>query len=144
MSNDAMIFADDNDDPMDLTVGSSSENEDTDSEEASIPADFVEPTADEMSELKETKELFKSNLFKLQIEELLAEVSVKYDKLSKLETLLHCIKTSLDELPGKEVEQAVGHAVLNVPFPSFRAFPLKLALSKPKRVDMVGSYLLRW
>ena len=103
--NNAMIFADHDEEPMDYGSGSDdnedvSENED---EETEIPADFVAPTADEMNELKETKELFKSNLFKLQIEELLSEVSIKYNKTSKLEGFLHRLKTALDELPEVEV-----------------------------------------
>lgn len=41
--------------------------------------DYSTPTSDELSNLRTTEELFKSNLFKLQIEELLREVGLNYE-----------------------------------------------------------------
>ena len=49
---------------------------------------------------------FQSNLFKLQVDELLSEVRVKYDKMAKVETILHKLKDILLQLPGSE-EQLV-------------------------------------
>jgi U3 small nucleolar RNA-associated protein 22 len=143
---DATIFADYDD--TELGAGASDhEDIDEDADDANVApepgADFVLPSAEEMNELKETQELFKSNLFKLQIDELLKEVTVNYDKCESLETFLHSLKSTLDGLADVEVVAEAYQPVLGVPFPIFRDDTLQVTLSKPSRIDLVGSYLLR-
>ena len=68
------------------------------------------PTQEELMELDFRSSSFQSNLFKLQVDELLSEVRVKYDKMAKVETILHKLKGILMQLPGSE-EQLVSPPV---------------------------------
>jgi hypothetical protein len=63
----------------------------------------LEPTNDEVAALRQTEELFKSNLFKLQLEELLKELHVDYDRLSKLDPMLHALKANLEGMATTDV-----------------------------------------
>lgn len=60
------------------------------------------PTQEELMELLFRSSSFQSNLFKLQVDELLSEVRVKYDKMEKVETVLHKLKDILASLPESE------------------------------------------
>jgi U3 small nucleolar RNA-associated protein 22 len=60
------------------------------------------PTQEELMELFFRSSSFQSNLFKLQVDELLSEVRVKYDKMDKVETVLHKLKEILTSLPESE------------------------------------------
>jgi U3 small nucleolar RNA-associated protein 22 len=64
------------------------------------------PTEEELTESFFQSSSFQSNLFKLQVGELLAEVRVKYDKMEKMEQVLHQLKAILTKLPESE-EQLV-------------------------------------
>jgi len=64
------------------------------------------PTQEELMELVIRSSSFQSNLFKLQVDELLSEVRVKYEKMAKVEIILHILKEVLMELPESE-EQLV-------------------------------------
>jgi U3 small nucleolar RNA-associated protein 22 len=64
------------------------------------------PTQEELTELFFQSSSFQSNLFKLQVDALLAEVRVKYDKMEKVEKVLHQLKGILTQLPESE-EQLV-------------------------------------
>eukprot|EP00842_Homolaphlyctis_polyrhiza_P003552 jgi/Hompol1/4198/HPOL_003562-RA len=112
---------------------------------------FKPPTNDEIQQLTQTGELFKSNLFKLQIEELVREVSVNYTKLKPLESALHKLKSILDNAPPRPVLE-IGDAVAQlkkedivVPFgfaqPAKDA-KIKVSFEKPAKVAIVGSFLL--
>lgn len=70
------------------------------------------PTQEELMELVFRSSSFQSNLFKLQIDQLLSEVRVKYDKMAKVETVLHKLKDVLMQLAGSE-EQLVAHLWLD-------------------------------
>jgi U3 small nucleolar RNA-associated protein 22 len=62
----------------------------------------AEPTQEELMELMFRSSSFQSNLFKLQVDELLSEVRVKYDRMEKVETILHQLKGILMKLPASE------------------------------------------
>ena len=64
------------------------------------------PTQEELMELHFRSSSFQSNLFKLQVDELLSEVRVRYDKMDKVERVLHRVKDILLQLPGSQ-EQLV-------------------------------------
>jgi hypothetical protein len=66
------------------------------------------PTQEELMELLFQSSSFQSNLFKLQVNELLSEVRVKYEKMEKVETILHRLKDVLMQLPESQ-EQLVPH-----------------------------------
>ena len=53
----------------------------------------------DLVQMASSADLFKSNLFKLQINELLKQVSVDFSKTSKLEKALRFIKLQLDLMP---------------------------------------------
>ena len=59
---------------------------------------YKAPTADEMHELKDTEELFKSNLFKWQIDEVLKEMTVKKEKCAGLEKMLWRLKDVFEQM----------------------------------------------
>jgi U3 small nucleolar RNA-associated protein 22 len=92
---------------------------------------FKAATIDEMIEIRETSDLFKSNMFKLQIEELL-KCNVHYDitlELKKIKTLLDSIK-DVEEKPLSEFDETI-------------PANLKCAFKKPSKIAVVGSYLLK-
>ena len=65
------------------------------------------PTADEIQELRETEELFKSNVFKWQMEDLLKRQQVPYAKCGSLEKAFWDVKSVLDgmqEQPEADVK----------------------------------------
>jgi U3 small nucleolar RNA-associated protein 22 len=64
------------------------------------------PTQEEIMDLFFSSTSFQSNLFKLQVDELLSEVRVKYDKMDKVEGILHRLRDVLLQLPDSE-EQLV-------------------------------------
>jgi U3 small nucleolar RNA-associated protein 22 len=110
------------------------------------------PTNDEMNSLKETTNLFKSNLFKLQIEELLAQVSLNYDKSDKITTALHSLKNILDNMDSiepKSYQEAVDYlkqSNIKIPFPDQKPpnnTNIKFAFQKPEKIAVVGSFLLK-
>ncbi|KND02445.1 rRNA-processing protein UTP22 [Spizellomyces punctatus DAOM BR117] len=113
---------------------------------------YKAPTNEEIQQLKETTDLFKSNLFKLQIDELLKEVRIDYSKTTALEKALRKIKDILDSLSDiPEVSVADGTSGLQsenivIPFPD-PAPPAdaqyKFAFKRPSKVFVVGSYLLK-
>jgi len=57
------------------------------------------PTKDELIDVFLRSSSFQSNLFKLQTEELLSEVRVKYDKMTQVETVLHRLKEVIMAIP---------------------------------------------
>jgi U3 small nucleolar RNA-associated protein 22 len=64
------------------------------------------PAKGELMDLLFQSRSFQSNLFKLQVDQLLSEVRVKYDKMDKVERILHQIKdilASLTESPEQLV-----------------------------------------
>ena len=75
---------------------------------AAVPAKDLMTTAtsDEMMELAEGRELFSSNLFRLQLAELLSEVRINYRKAKRTNKLLHGLKDTLEALPSHEVSTA--------------------------------------
>lgn len=60
----------------------------------------IVPTQEELLELEFRSSSFQSNLFKLQVDELLSEVRVKYEKMERVERILHQLKDVLTNIPG--------------------------------------------
>jgi U3 small nucleolar RNA-associated protein 22 len=73
------------------------------------------PSKEELVDLLLRSSPFQSNLFKLQTEELLAEVRVKYDKMTKLETALHRLKEVIMAIPTSK-EQLVEYFIIGLTF----------------------------
>ncbi len=58
-----------------------------------------------MSRLRETENLFHSNIFRLQIDEMLGEISVKKKRVSSFNDWFATVKQSLSEIKeGKQYE----------------------------------------
>uniref|UniRef100_A0A8D2Q7D4 Nucleolar protein 6 n=1 Tax=Varanus komodoensis TaxID=61221 RepID=A0A8D2Q7D4_VARKO len=108
---------------------------------------YKPPTNEELSRLKETENLFHSNLLRLQIEELLKEVTLKEKRKHKIDSFLHEINALLSAVPETPernitdqswLPKGVKVPLLQLPFSvkgSFRFLP-------PAAVKVVGSYLL--
>ncbi|RUS22739.1 hypothetical protein BC937DRAFT_87483 [Endogone sp. FLAS-F59071] len=114
---------------------------------------FQAPSNDEIQNLKEVSELFKSNIFKLEIEELLAEVRIDYNKMKPLETTLHRLKTLFDSLPD-EPDASLLHVKshlskdynISIPFPDPQPasdIQYTFGFKKPKAMHLVGSFPLK-
>ncbi|KAI8079792.1 Nrap protein [Halteromyces radiatus] len=114
----------------------------------------IDVAGGELEGLKETAELFKSNIFKLELDELLSEVNAKYDKHTSLEKALHHLKTIFDAIPeGKETllndfesTMEKKHKI-KVPFPQARPAKnsqYKFKFIKPSAIHIVGSYALKF
>ncbi|OZJ05685.1 hypothetical protein BZG36_01432 [Bifiguratus adelaidae] len=113
---------------------------------------YAAPTRDEMQQLSEASELFKSNIFRMEVEELLTEVRIKYEKHKPLERLLHELKSILDTLPSQparplaDARKAMAKQKVAIPFPEPQpAEDLRdqFAFEKPDAVHIVGSYPLK-
>lgn len=111
-----------------------------------MPSKMKEPTSDEMIQHRSTLAMYKSNLFKLQIQELIGQVSVKVP--SSVEELLFKIREiiqSCPEVAESSLEQ-ISKAYKDIPFPSpVPSFDtnLKFAFSKPVNIAVVGSFMLK-
>ncbi|KAI9277234.1 Nrap protein [Phascolomyces articulosus] len=107
----------------------------------------------ELEGLKETAELYKSNIFKLEIDELLQEINVNYDKHKTLMNALHQLKSIFEDIPeGKEElindcikklgkKNKVVAPILQSPPPQDALYKFKF--EKPVSVKVVGSYALK-
>jgi U3 small nucleolar RNA-associated protein 22 len=72
---------------------------------------YKAPTNEEIQGLQESADLFKSNIFKLQIEELLKEVQVDYKKTQPLEAALRKLKDIFDNTPAQSELSVSEHAI---------------------------------
>ena len=113
---------------------------------------FKPPTNEEMHRLTQTSELFKSNLFKMQMDELLEEVSVSSGKKRRIDGCLQQMKQILDQMEDREAvswtqaKQRLGDIVIpvgpNIQEPAEDS-QLKFSFQKPANVAVVGSYMLQ-
>nr|XP_047904507.1 nucleolar protein 6 isoform X2 [Anser cygnoides] len=108
---------------------------------------YEPPSSEELNRLKETEDLFHSSLLRLQIEELLKEVTLKETKKKKIDAFLHEINGLLSAIPETSESDLTDQTwlpgdvkvpFLQVPFDvkgKFRFLP-------PAQLSVVGSYLL--
>ncbi|KAF1988268.1 pre-rRNA processing protein Utp22 [Aulographum hederae CBS 113979] len=101
-----------------------------------------------------TGEMFKSNVFKLQMDELLEDCAFKHGKREKeAEGVLHTLKSIIEKIPDRE-PLSIGDAERNlakfskiaVPFPNPGPpsdAQYKLQYSRPSNINVVGSYALK-
>ncbi|KAJ2742047.1 U3 snoRNP protein [Coemansia sp. BCRC 34301] len=117
------------------------------------------PTNSEMMALNETSLLFKSNLFKLQMDELLGETSIAANtkRTRGLDAALKQIRdvlTLLDDVKEMSTDAASNYVrkhskasgrMVMIPFPDplpAVGMPISFAFKAPKVVNVVGSYPL--
>lgn len=110
---------------------------------------YKPPSRDEIQDVRETENLFKSNLMKLQISELISEVSPSTKLKSQIDNLLKLLKCKLMEIPSSNrVKLSKSLSLL----PSDITYPLGFVPHRevkghfqfvpPTTIKMVGSYLL--
>lgn len=109
---------------------------------------------DRSAELALSSGLYKSNVFKLQMDDLLADLRLDYDReVSRMQETLSKIKKIIEEIPErtaksvKEAEKEIrsSHGVV-VPFPEPRPgkeTKYTMAYAKPANINVVGSFALR-
>lgn len=108
-------------------------------------------TAQEVQMAREAAELFKSNIFKLQIDELISEVKIKDSHVSKIEKVLHrlhsCISQvePLENLTLEEAEKHFNPKKVVIPFadPKPTKVNYKFSYLPPQDVSLVGSFGLK-
>ncbi|XP_033020116.1 nucleolar protein 6 [Lacerta agilis] len=108
---------------------------------------YKPPTNEELTRLKETESLFHSNLLRLQIEELLKEVTLKEKRKQKIDSFLREINALLSTVPETPQRDITNQSWL----PSGVKVPLQqlpfcvkghFRFLPPAEVKVVGSYLL--
>lgn len=110
---------------------------------------YRQPTVNELNRLQETENLFNSNLFRLQIEEILEEVKLKEKHVKKIQTWLEELKKHLQSIPEGDVEYDLSEKKL------IKKLKVKLPVNnnldktrctfkfhKFKDIEIVGSYAL--
>ncbi|XP_075979856.1 nucleolar protein 6 Mat89Ba [Anticarsia gemmatalis] len=110
---------------------------------------YRQPTVNELNRLQETENLFNSNLFRLQIEEIIQEVKVKEKTEKKFVQWFTELKTYLLSIPEDDTEYDLSEQVL---FKKLKVkIPVSDQLNKTKcvfkfhkftDVEIVGSYAL--
>ncbi|KAK0529877.1 U3 snoRNP protein [Tilletia horrida] len=117
---------------------------------------YALPTAGEIQSLKETAQLYKNNVLRLQIEEMLPAVRPAYSKSAPLDLVLRHLKLRLDALKPitpqplpaalKALSKAYPRTKVNVPFtdpqPKLDA-PHHFGFEKPTNMTLVGSWPIR-
>ncbi|ETS59915.1 hypothetical protein PaG_05887 [Moesziomyces aphidis] len=126
------------------------------SRKASKSALYAIPTLAEVQGLKETGELFKNNVFKLKVDEMLPEVRPAYSKAGALELVLrrlHQLFQSLEPIEPLPVGDAIkrfqkqtADSKVTIPFPDPAPKAdanYKLGFDKPAAMHLVGSWALK-
>lgn len=108
-------------------------------------------TAQEVQIAREAAELFKSNIFKLQIDELISEVKIKDAHVARVEKVLHRLHSCILQVQPLEnltLEQAESHfnpKKVSIPFPDPKPTKVnyKFSYLPPEDVSLVGSFGLK-
>ncbi|ODV94312.1 hypothetical protein PACTADRAFT_4257 [Pachysolen tannophilus NRRL Y-2460] len=108
-------------------------------------------SAQDVQVARETAELFKSNIFKLQIDELIKELKLKDSHVSLIEKVLHRLYDVIQQIPEikdlslEHVETYLKNSKVSVPFPDPKPTKLNYQFSylKPEEVSLVGSFGLK-
>lgn len=100
---------------------------------------------------RETAELFKSNIFKLQIDELIKELKLKESHCLLIEKVLHKLNNIIQQIPDSEklsLDEASNYfksSNISVPFPDPKPNSLNynLQYTYPDDVSLIGSFGLK-
>ncbi|CAK9435885.1 uncharacterized protein LODBEIA_P05230 [Lodderomyces beijingensis] len=142
---------DDDEDVGDEVNGEKKQNSSTLSSQPPTKKQKRQLTAQDIQVAREAAELFKSNIFKLQIDELMKEVKVKKHHEDKMEKVLHRLHDLIKQIPPVEglslqdAEHLFSHKRIAIPFPDPKPTNVKysFAYKLPEEVSLVGSYGLR-
>ena len=105
-------------------------------------------SAQEIQVARETAELFKSNIFKMQIDELVSEVKIKESNVSRIEKVLHRLHGCILQIPAsesltlEEAENLINPKKVVIPFPDPKPTKTnyKFGYLPPEDVSLVGSF----
>lgn len=132
---------------------SESENEDEDEDEDKSDRPLKKArtgiSAEEIQIARETSELFKSNIFKMQIDELLKEVALEEKYVSSVNHVLFKLNNILKDgkavkdLSLKDAEKAVGKIIIPFAEPKPRDIKYTFSWSSPTEINVIGSYSLK-
>ena len=109
------------------------------------------PTSEELKELKENENLYKNNIFRLQMSYLLEDVKIEEKKSNKINAILHSLHEFLKSIPGRKDNFQLSDCDA-LPFKAVYPIPELVERSKitgimtfqkPADVKVVGSYLLK-
>lgn len=108
-------------------------------------------SAQEIQVARETAELFKSNIFKMQIDELVSEVKIKESNVSRIEKVLHRLHGCILQIPAtesltlEEAENLINPKKVVIPFPDPKPTKTnyKFGYLPPEDVSLVGSFGLK-
>jgi U3 small nucleolar RNA-associated protein 22 len=100
---------------------------------------------------KETAELFKSNIFKLQIDELIKELKLKDSHCILIEKVLHKLNNIIQQIPDSDLfslDDAINYfksSNISIPFPDPKPNSLNynLQYTSPDDVSLIGSFGLK-
>ena len=100
------------------------------------------PSTEEIIELTEGKDLFRSNLFRLQVTELINEVQVLQSKTKSTQEELHQLKEVFDSLEDHDITSKYIKS-LNPPLHNASNNPkLCFHFQSPSQLQVIGSFLL--
>ncbi|XP_015124315.1 nucleolar protein 6 [Diachasma alloeum] len=109
---------------------------------------YKPPTAEELSQLRETENLFHSNLFRLQIEEILSEVKLKEKYRKEFDAWFARLKENIESIPEtkeRELTRRKALKKLGVEVPELDV-PINqkgtYRFLRPSNVSPIGSYTL--
>ncbi|VEU21885.1 DEKNAAC102871 [Brettanomyces naardenensis] len=110
-------------------------------------------TAQDVQVARETAELFKSNIFKLEIDELVHELKLKDTHCKLIERVLHRLYDIIQEIPTSgemSLDQAIDHFIQSptrivIPFPDPKPTSVnyKFNYEPPEDTSLVGSFGLK-
>lgn len=108
-------------------------------------------SAQEVQVARETAELFKSNIFKLQIDELIKEIKLKELHVTRIEQVLHRLHDCVLQVPATgslllaEAEALFDHKKVTIPFPDPKPTKTNYTFGylPPEDVSLVGSFGLK-
>ncbi|ODV78075.1 Nrap protein [Suhomyces tanzawaensis NRRL Y-17324] len=108
-------------------------------------------SAQDIQVARETAELFKSNIFKLQIDELMKELKLKDSHVAKIEKVLHRLHELISQVPSTEnlllnqAEALFNSKKIVIPFPDPKPTKVNYTFSyvPPKDISLVGSFGLK-
>ncbi|KAH3900894.1 probable U3 small nucleolar RNA-associated protein 22 [Saccharomycodes ludwigii] len=131
---------------------SSSESENEEEQDPIYANKKQKLTSQDIQIARETAELFKSNIFKLQIDELLEQVKLKDKHILRMEKFLHKLYDMIQEIPDwtnkslVDVENFFHDKIVTVPFadpkPALKNTLYKFGFLKPN-VSLIGSFGLK-
>lgn len=136
-------------DEADDDEDSEDDNEDDDKSGRPLKKARTGVSAEEIQIARETSELFKSNIFKMQIDELLKEVVLEEKYVSSVNNVLFKLNNifkdgkEVKNLSLKEAEKAVGKIVIPFAEPKPRDIKYTFSWSSPTEINVIGSYSLK-